>query len=226
MKFFVLSSVLALLAGLAGIWKDYINESQTIANLIFAIFLSLCLVGALAYNIHEFSQASKKEGYVKTWGAFNFPALIDRKPSFFFGDRQLNKVVIGGDEWETWVNNKKINLKGIVRDREGNIVFEINGLDWKNWSGKDFNYDDTGLEVKDSKGNIVFQLVFNREEHRISIYGIFYNGPSQFIFAGKDDNWVVIDDKTPSPDAKIKALIKSTKPMFRYPRESHLGERV
>ncbi len=170
------------------------------------------------------------EKVTKTWGTFNFPTESKEKPVFWKG-MMSNPLAFRNDEWGTydkwdaWPENGKINLTGTVRDGDGQIVFQIIKTKWKNWTGKDFNYDNRAIEVKDSMGHIIFQLEFDKKKNEIHSYGIFYYGHNQLFLGGKNITKTVILN-SPSANAYILLLIESMKPIFKYPREEHLGERV
>jgi hypothetical protein len=224
-------SLITCIAGMIGILSDYKNGHHAVQDVVRLIILSLCLIASISYNCYEHSQTLKKEKYAKDEGTFNFPTDSNEKPLLCFGKHPLNSLTIRNpewvveDKWVAWSENKKVNLRGTVRDREGNIVFKINDTDWENWTGKEFNYDERGIEVEDSRGNIIFQLEFNRKENKISIFGILYYGPDSLILMGKDDNTSVVGH-SPSSNAIINSFISSMKPIFKYPRGKHPGERV
>jgi hypothetical protein len=221
---FTLISLCGLIASLIGIWKDGWKTRRRSG------ILSVLATVAMIYAIYAYHNAAYKERLVQEWGTFDFPTKITRKPDLFFGRYQINSVTLStesqsDDKWETWLENGKVNLRGTIRDQQGNLVFQVNGTEWKNHSGKEFNYDDRGLEIKDSKGSVTFQLEFDRKENRICVYGVFYLGNDKVVLVGTDETRFVVGQSASSL-SDISEFIRSSKPVFKYPRERHLGERV
>lgn len=226
MVLYIVISILALVSGMVGIWKNW----ETGSNFLIPSSLSVILIASLAYNGYEHYQALRKEKYTKTWGTFNFPTDNKTEPTFFKGQLGLTVVFKNDDwatedKWQVWVVNGKINISGTVRDYQGDIVFQIDGTVWKNWSGKDFNYDERAMEVKDSMGRIIFQLEFDKEKNTITAFGILHYGDERVLLMGKKGTETVIG-RSPENNSKIALFLKSMKPIFRYPREEHLGERA
>jgi len=214
---FILFIMLGMFSGLIGIWWN--NESS-----IKKIILSILLLLTLGYSISEHYLSLKTKKITNTWGTFNFPTNNKTKPTLFKGFI-ANPLILKNDwedRWDAWPENGKINLNGTVRDSQGNIVFQMTGTDWKNFTSPEFNYDNKAIEIKDSKGNIIFQLEFNEKENKVNIYGITYNGPNQLLLMGRE----ITETAHPFEYDKISKCINSMKPIFKYPKENHLGERV
>jgi hypothetical protein len=58
-----------------------------------------------------------------------------------------------------WKESGRYHITAQVRDEEGHLVVEVEDNHWRTTSyAGDKNYDDTALEVKDSKGRIILQL--------------------------------------------------------------------
>ena len=213
MTFFTISLLSVFITAVIGVvWKDLGNTGKTI--------LILFLIISTSYSWYEHKQNVKKDRYSRDFGEFNFP-VESKKITMCLGgmcgasnDRVRNKI--GSDKMEAWAEDGKLNLQLTIRDVMGDIVFYVNGTDWKNLSGTEFNHDKNGLEVKDAKGNIIFQLEFNSADNKINVFGFLFYSQDNVVWAERGKTIM-----NPSFDNVL-----NLDPMFRYPRESYLGVRV
>ena len=124
--------------------------------------------------------------------------------------------------------NGQLKVSTIIRSPDGKLVAQIIDNEWKINPRNIFdrNYSDDALEVKDHRGDIVLQIRVLPD--RVQLQGNFYDGQGHGFGIGKikDPNtgevhgiWVKSGPENPTLELTIE-------PMFRYPSEFHLGERV
>ncbi|MGN7888405.1 hypothetical protein [Dyadobacter sp. 22481] len=129
-----------------------------------------------------------------------------------------------GDEIGLGVTEKSGNLlvSFIVRDKFGEIVAEMTENEWE-LNEENFykrNYDDTGLEVIDSKGDVIFQIEL--EKGLIKLQGKLYtrSGGGAAFYCAPDGAAVIQGfDSTFVDSIHIQ-------PIFKYPSEKYFGVRL
>jgi hypothetical protein len=186
------------------------KPSKLIKSVLFC-----CLVMSSFFAWNEYNKNIEKENYSTDAGEFNFVANPNEKISLCLASncsssKEKIQNQIGNDKLDAWIENKKLNLKLTVRDYEGNIVFYVDGIDWKNLSGKEFNYDNNGVEIKDSRGNIIFQLTFDKDNNKVNIFGFLFYGSNNLVWFGKntEGRGIMVQDPT------LEDIVPLT-PMFR-----------
>lgn len=115
-----------------------------------------------------------------------------------------------------------------IKDRNGKLVAEIINNEWKvsKISAWDRNFNQDSLEVKDSKGEIVFQI--RVKENVVQLQCILYYGNGEILTIGKGvdptdgkEKPMMGLDLTDPSQSRVKI-----KPIFRYPSNLHLRELV
>jgi hypothetical protein len=138
-----------------------------------------------------------------------------------------------GSDWEQVLDeisldirerDNKILVSTVVRDSDGFLIAKLQDNEWKiNPPPRSFdrNYNDNMLELKDSNGDIVFQIRVLKD--KVQLNGVFY-GSSGFGIAfmpppAHKPEWVPIYylEKNQQPSQKLN-------PIFKYPSGEHLGE--
>lgn len=113
------------------------------------------------------------------------------------------------------------------RDKSGKMVAELIRNEWKVaptpgvW---DRNYSNDTLEVKGPDGNIFLQVRVLPD--RIQMAGIWYGEETSFFAMSKNPNGaggIFTIRYSHSPKEIVPPVLK---PIFKYPSESHLGERA
>jgi len=149
------------------------------------------------------------------------------------------------------IEKGRLKLSTQIRDTHGELVAEIIGNEWK--LGKENlwerNYDKNALEVRDAKGDVVLQVVLKEDYVQFAAkmysrngagFGIgsatftqedirrHNEGSLKIVAAAVGPKEVKIGDVTSvlekrPPGEPLELVIE---PIFRYPSELHLGERV
>jgi len=121
----------------------------------------------------------------------------------------------------------RVKVSTTVYDFKGRLVAELVDNEWQvnKKASFDRNFTDDSLEVRDSNGDIILQVRFI--EGRVQLQGKLYgpNGKGVAIYRGVRANGSPsgILETTGTKHPRLMAQIV---PMFRYPSESHLGERL
>ncbi|GLH75071.1 hypothetical protein GETHLI_35740 [Geothrix limicola] len=119
--------------------------------------------------------------------------------------------------------NNNILLSTTVRAKNGDIIAEIIDNEWKTSPilAYDRNYSNNAFEVKDSKGDIVFQVKI--KDKRAQILGKFYSKTGfGWLFyqlpasEGGGGSLIPIPPEAPEPKLQIT-------PMFQYPSNKYLS---
>lgn len=124
------------------------------------------------------------------------------------------------------LKNNKLFVSTIVRAFDGHLIAVINNNEWEliDKSQVDYNNNDTSFEVV-SKGlhKVYFQVeLINGAAH---VTGL--------LVSEKGNGWYFYSD--PTTQAGLMGLVKAdstfdipetAQPIFKYPREGHLGERA
>lgn len=111
-----------------------------------------------------------------------------------------------------------------VRDRQGNLVGEINNNHWRVYPPfcSDKNYDKHSIEMKDSGGHVVLQVTLLRD--RVQIQGEWHTQFGQGVrFIESGNGSIATFWPNPQAEQRLEELIQ---PMFVYPSDEHWGELV
>jgi len=120
------------------------------------------------------------------------------------------------------VDEGRIKVSTIIRDRTGVAVAELINNEWKvnKNSAFDRNYSKDALEVKDNSGDIVLQVKVVAD--RIQFQGKFYDSKGNGVAIGKHSSGQGgIMEMTGPNRPQIEMKIE---PIFLYPSDNHLGE--
>jgi hypothetical protein len=148
-----------------------------------------------------------------------------------------------------WIEGGQLKLSTKIRNKNGQLVAEIIGNEWKLKREKlwDRNYNRNALEVKDEQGDVVLQVLMKEDyvQFAAKMYGsngegfaiggkeftkediIRHNEGKSIILATKDGpKEVKVGDKTAvfeksPPGYPLELFIQ---PIFKYPSDLHLGE--
>jgi hypothetical protein len=120
---------------------------------------------------------------------------------------------------------KGVEISTPVRDRYGNLVGEIDSNHWKVYSNfcSDKNYDDHRIEIKDSGGHVVLQVVLLNYT-TVQLQGEWHNQFGHGVRFIKmpggagDTFW-----NNPQQEEQFEQLIE---PIFQYPSSRHWAELV
>jgi hypothetical protein len=148
----------------------------------------------------------------------------DTDTYFIFKGKQ-GKPIIGFAEDSNltiWIEDGSLKLSTKIRDRNGDVVCEIIGNEWRVRQGEmwDRNYSKNAIEVKNPDGNIILQVIVKQEY--IQFAAIMYDTNGNGVAIGsketEDRGTVAIIEKVGDHP---KLVIE---PIFKYPSELHLGE--
>ncbi len=121
----------------------------------------------------------------------------------------------------------RIKVSTTVHDFKGRLVAELVDNEWQvnKKASFDRNFTNDSLEVEDSNGDIILQVRFI--EGRVQLQGKLYgpNGEGVAICRGVSANGNpngIIE----TTGKKHTRLMSQIVPLFRYPSESYLGERL
>ena len=124
-------------------------------------------------------------------------------------------------------DNGRIKVSTVIYDSKGDLVAELVNNEWSvnNNTLFDRNFSENELEVKDSTGDIILQV--RAIEDRIQLQAKFYGPNGQGVAFGKgfDEKgnpggiMEIIGPKHPELKLKIH-------PIFKYPSELHIGEKI
>jgi hypothetical protein len=228
--------VLALILAIIGLIK---RETVPLFLTIAVVFL-LVLYAVIKIIIEQ--KQSKDEAKSKYYGVLKPKSKIllsskkNTYPKFEFGDSGAILVFAGKPDEPLFqifrdnsltikIKRGKIKVSTIIRDRGGAIIAELMNSEWKVNPNNSFdrNYSKNALEVKDSNGDVVLQLIL--VEDRVQFQGKFYDSRGNGVAFGK----------VRGPNGKIGGSIEITgtahpnltlhiEPIFKYPSELHLGE--
>ncbi len=147
---------------------------------------------------------------------FSGTTISSSSPSTLFQFADYNKLKLSKD-------SKGIKVSILINDKRGKLVGELIDSEWKIKPSDlwDRNYSKNALEIKDDTGDIIFQVIL--VDNKVQLQGKFYNstGNGWGIFGkkGEGGNITPLGPDSPFPDVKIE-------PIFKYPSDLHLGERV
>lgn len=150
-----------------------------------------------------------------------------------------------------WVDKGKMKLSTKIRDKNGDIIAEILSNEWKIKPDKrwDRNYNEKALEVKDAKGDIVLQVVmekdyiqfaakmYSRKGDGFAIGSTVFTeediakheqGALKIVASANGPKEVKVGDTTATleirPNPPGLPLELTIEPIFSYPSDFHLGE--
>ena len=144
---------------------------------------------------------------------------------FNFGSNNISlpaRNKLANDEFNVFIQDNNLNIQATVRDFSNNILAYVNGNTFHaQASGVEFNCDDNAVEVKDSKGNIVFQLIIDSLHKTVYFYGITFpigsgNTPTCSTPNGLSVN---ISDSSVPDQCQLN-------PIFKYPVGESIGQRI
>ena len=206
--------IFTLLLALALLLKDYVPAR--FVNL-FLILIVVFLVASTVTQIVIETQKSKAEWQARWSGQIispyksdaDFPVIcLGESKIIWQGNPNEPVFVLAGEPLFIRLVDGKAQLSVVIRDENGNVIAAIRDNEWfvAHSTALDRNFNTNTLEVKDLKGDIVFQVQIEGEEVRIA--GIFYSkegGPSALTpwlheLQGRDNS------------------------LFLYPSEKHPGE--
>jgi hypothetical protein len=130
---------------------------------------------------------------------------------------------------EIRVQAGQIKVSTAIRDRHGNIVADIVDNEWRVNPNNVFdrNYSDNALEVKDNAGNVILQMELIDDvvhfqgvvyDSKRGLSALFAEAEQNPALKGREGIW---EYQKPGDDFKTRI-----KPLFKYPSDLHLGERV
>jgi len=170
-----------------------------------------------------------------------------------------NDLIISGEKvisrnwWKFWSSSESIKweVSTVIRDKEGQIIAEITNNQWKLKPDKlwDRNYNDNALEVRNADGDIVLQIVVNKDYIQFAAkmysstgqgFGIgseiftqadlikHQNGESKIIAAANGPTKIAVGDITGVMEIRPpgQALDLKIEPIFKYPSDLNMGELI
>jgi hypothetical protein len=121
------------------------------------------------------------------------------------------------------VRNRSLELSTRVGNDKGDLLATIDRNEWKVVPPPntfDRNYNDTALEVRDNRGQIVLQVVLLPDHVRIQ--GKWYQTDGRGLsIISRGPNQGTMLELLPTPPGQPERTIK---PIFVYPSDLHLGE--
>lgn len=121
----------------------------------------------------------------------------------------------------------RIKVSTTIYDSKGRLVAELVNNEWhiNKQASFDRNFTDEALEVRDSSGDIILQvrLLENCVQLQGKCYGPNGNGVAICRGVSTNGNPSGIIETT---GGKHSSFMVKIVPMFRYPSELHLGERL
>ena len=209
--------LIVLLVALFGLCKEYVPKR--LRAWIVGGIVAFLLVGAGIQIYLEYSRA-KKEWQRRWSGKLQSPVKSTAKfPVLTLGTSRLVwkgepvKPVFNlvGEPIFLRLEDGEAKLSVVIRDKTGLVLAAITDNEWFVASSKamDRNFNQNSLEVRDSKGQVVFQVQLEGEEVRLAgrFYAIDGKGPVVFL------PW--LHDLEGRKDS-----------LFRYPSAEHPGERA
>lgn len=217
---------------------EYTKEPIFSIRLIAILFLSTLALVITIWDLHvqeNEKRASSHSGTISSSCNTIYPCIIfggniikgspdgisvvDLTKGFSMGvrERKIGESVIQNDSNNKiliWVDKGQLKASVTIKDRDGKKLAGIIGNEWDTAQKPiiyDRNFDNSGLEVIDAYGQVVFQADLGKPCARVC--GVFYNNLGTIII---NNSGVLIN---PSENTKID-------PIFVYPSEKHLGERV
>ena len=155
------------------------------------------------------------------------------------------------NELVIWIEDGRLKVSTQIRNSHGELVTEIIGNEWKLRKDNlwDRNYDKNTLEVRDAKGDVILQIVL--QEDYIQLAAKMYSrdgagfgiGSTTFtqedirrheeksfkiVAASDGPKEIMVGDVTGVLEVRPsgQSLVLMIDPIFRYPSDLHLGERI
>ncbi|MBP6022561.1 hypothetical protein [Ferruginibacter sp.] len=173
----------------------------------------------------------------------NFKSIGNQKLVFMLGGGTMDdaSVQIGNERpFNIGIQNDKLLINTKVYDINDNLIAEIENNKWrlnKNYAGK-FNYDKTGFEVIDNKGNIAMSVDV-LASNMVAIQGIFPIKSALRIFIAGSQGVTSVPYSNSAVDKKIlqttgkkyddffneRVSDVKMKQLFEYTGKDYLGRR-
>ncbi len=173
----------------------------------------------------------------------NFKSIGNQKLVFMLGGGTMDdaSLQIGNEQpFKIGIQNDKLLINTKVYDINDNLIAEIENNKWrlnKNYAGK-FNYDKTGFEVIDNKGNIAMSVDV-LTSNTVAIQGIFPIKSALRIFIAGSHGFTAVPYSNPEVDKKIlqttgkkyedffnqRVSDVKMKQLFEYTGKDYLGRR-
>jgi hypothetical protein len=220
---------------------EYIKEPRISKRLIIMIVLSTLALGITVWDLQKQENeklAHSTSGMISgsspppSWWPFpsnwqlkpkniDYPCILLGNGLLFSseGPTRLTPIDFGSGKIDVRTENRQLKVSSIVRDKDSKVVAIINDNEWDvppQAQIVDRNFDERAFEVIDAYNRTVMQVSMVGECATLS--GIFYkedgsaaviaNGGVYFAPPGEDIPYDII------------------KPIFRYPSDRHLGERI
>lgn len=246
MRNLILGISLIVIGILAVVLKDYFPE-KTYPAIKYILPVILLIAGGIQVYlaVEEYREQSRKKALETTSGTLEsidildtdkdiYPILeIGNSETFFHIRPNTNdETVVAIKQFLKLLNiaiiqeDGRMKLSAEFRDSSGNLVAEINKNEWIHKSLEsdliwDRNYTNNALEVKDSKGRIILQVIM--KEDRIQFQGV--------IFDVNGKGRAIVEKEHPSKKdfrCIIQIGVKDNnfpviKPIFKYPSNIYLG---
>ena len=152
-----------------------------------------------------------------------------------------------------WIEDKQLKVSIQIRDSHGELIAEVIGNEWRLREDNlwDRNYDENALEVRNTEGDITLQIIL--EENYIQFAAKMYsqNGTGfgigsktltqeDIMSIDEDDESIMTIAASDSPKELVVGEVIGVlevrpsghplelliEPIFRYPSDLHLGERI
>lgn len=126
-----------------------------------------------------------------------------------------------------FIKKNLIALSSIIRDEDNNIVFEMDKGDWALKKNNNFsiNYDETAIELIDSKGYVRFQIEII--ENTLIYKGLLYKNEGVWVFSDAiTDGKVFISNDTPNFEYHLDNLASKNLRIFKHVGSKYLKTRV
>ena len=155
------------------------------------------------------------------------------------------------NELVIWIEDGRLKVSTQIRDCHGELIAEIIGNDWKLRKDNlwDRNYDKNALEVRDAKGDVILQIVLQEDYIQFAAKMYSRNGDGfgigtetftqedirrheekslKIVAASDGPKEVTVGDVTGVMEVRPpgQSLMLMIEPIFRYPSDLHLGERI
>ncbi|MFH1101385.1 MAG: hypothetical protein V1726_05050 [Methanobacteriota archaeon] len=221
---------LILIATLIGLWKErYKSRKRVNSLLIILIIIAIITAGTQVWVEYDTQQ---KEKYTMNSGTISgetldknvtYPCLSLGGTNFIYeGPKGYSVLDILGINVTIWIENGKLKISTILRNENGEIVAELKANEWQVNPNLIFdrNFDDTAIEVINTKGDVVLQA--DLVERCVKFVGYFYREDGWQIAVGPSETGGGYIELRP-PGEEIQMNFDK---IFQYPSELHPGERV
>lgn len=203
-----------------GVLQNYLfPDGVSLDYVILAIALLIILFGYQTINTY---QENKQSQYLQYSGEITgtnieIPALKIGTARFIPNNLSDPVFDIDGDPIRVWIEDGKLQLHAIIRNRNGDIVATIFGNQFRVNPETifDYNYDRNAIEVIDEYGDVILQV--QMEEDGVLFCGKFYR---------KDGSRVAIGNNYIEVRPAGVSIELSFSPIFRYLGKDNLGKRL